>query len=66
MIRNPFSRAAKEEDGDKASEIFSEYCRDELERRRDRGSDFDEERFETAVALAVGRLRAMEANEGKA
>jgi len=66
MIRIPFSRTAKDDDGDKPSEVFSDYCRDELERRRDSGADFDEKRFEAAVALAVGRLRAMEESEVKA
>lgn len=65
MIRIPFSRAAKDEKGDKISVTFSEYCREELERRRDRGVDFDEGRFKTAVDLVVDRLRAMEEKEGK-
>jgi hypothetical protein len=66
MIRIPFGRTAKEDDDAKPSEVFSDYCREELERRRDRGADFDENRFEAAVDLAAGRLRAMEENEGKA
>ncbi|MCG6863018.1 MAG: hypothetical protein LJE70_17345 [Chromatiaceae bacterium] len=66
MIRIPFSRTSKDDDSDKPSVAFSEYCRDELERRRDTGVGFDEARFEAAVELAVGRLQAMEDKEGKA
>ena len=66
MIRIPFSRASKDRDGDKPSAAFSDYCQEELERRRDSGADFDEGRFQAAVDLAVGRLRAMEEKEGTA
>jgi len=63
-MRIPFGRTAKEEDGDRPADAFADYCRDELERRRDSGSGLDEKRFEAAVALVVSRLRAMEAGEG--
>lgn len=66
MIKIPFSRTAKDGDGDRPSAAFSDYCRDELERRRDSDADFDEDRFKAATDLVVGRLRAMEENEGKA
>jgi len=66
MIRLPFGRALKDKNGDKPSETFATYCRDELERRRDCGADFDEERFKAAVDLAVEKLVAMEEKEGKA
>lgn len=66
MIRIPFSRTSKDTDGDTASVAFSNYCRDELERRRDSGTGFDEDRFKVAVDLAAGRLQEMEENEGKA
>jgi hypothetical protein len=64
MIKLPFSRKSKHEDADKPSVAFSDYCREELERRRDCGGDFDEERFQAAVDLAIGRLQGME-EEGK-
>jgi hypothetical protein len=65
MIKIPFTRTTKGEDNDKASVAFADYCRGELERCRDRGADFDEERFKAAVDLAVARLRAMEEGTGK-
>lgn len=66
MIKIPFSRTSKDGDEDRPSTAFSEYCRDELERRRDSDTEFDEDRFKLAVDLALDRLRAMEESEGKA
>jgi hypothetical protein len=63
MIRIPFSRNANDED--RPSEAFSNFCRAELERRRDSDSGFDEKRFRAAVDLAVGRLRSIEGTEDK-
>ncbi len=65
MIRIPFGRPSKGAQTGKVSVVFSDYCRDELERWHDRGEDFDEERFKAAVDLAVNRLRAMEEKEDK-
>jgi len=65
MIRIPFSRTNKDEEGEKPSEVFSEYCRDELERRRDTGVGLNEKRFKAAVDLVIKRLRTMEENGGK-
>lgn len=65
MIRLPFHRKPKHEDRDKPSVTFASYCHRELERRRDSGAGFDEERFRAAVELGVSRLRGME-EEGEA
>jgi len=66
MIRIPFGRTTKDGEDEKPSEVFSEYCRDELERRRDTGAGLNEKRFEAAMDLVIKRLRSMEENGGKA
>lgn len=63
MMKLPFSRKPTGEDGGDVCVQFARYCREELERRRDGGSPLDEERFQAAVSLAVGRLREMEQEE---
>jgi hypothetical protein len=65
VIKFPFSRKLKGESAEKLSDFFADYCREELERRRDCGGELDEARFHAAVDLAVGRLRGIE-DEGKA
>jgi hypothetical protein len=60
MIRLPFSHKSADEAGERAYAAFEDYCREELERRRDAGADLDEKRFRAAADLAAGRLRAME------
>ena len=64
MIKNPFNRKTKDDDGNLPSAAFAEYCRDELERRRDSEGPFDEEEFLSAVDLALERLQAMEGEQG--
>ena len=59
MMRLPFSRKPTGDGGKSAEAAFSEYCGEELERRRDSGTELDEARFQAAVDLAIGRLREM-------
>jgi len=65
MLKLPFARKPKDEDAERSSVAFADYCREELERLRDSGGAFDEEEFRAAVDLAIGRLEALE-NEEKA
>ena len=65
MIRLPFGRKSSEQDGDRPSRAFEDYCREELERARDSGAAFDEQRFRAAMELALERLQALERGEGQ-
>jgi hypothetical protein len=65
MIRFPFGRKSSEQDNDRPSRAFADYCRDELERARDSGAGFDEQRFHAAMELALERLQALERGEGQ-
>lgn len=60
MIRLPFSRRPKDDSPQGPSTAFARYCREELERLRDSGQAFDEERFAAAVELAQSRLKALD------
>lgn len=63
MIKLPFSRQSGDGSPDGPSASFADYCREELERRRDSGTPFDEAQFQAAVDLAVGRLQSMEGED---
>ena len=60
MMKLPFNTKAKDQVKELPSVIFSKYCAEELERRRDAGKAVDEQRFQAAVALALERLRQEE------
>jgi hypothetical protein len=60
MIKLPFNRQSGDGSSDRPSLRFAEYCREELERLRDSGTEFDEARFRAAVELTVQRLESME------
>ena len=47
----------------KPSVGFSNYCLEELERRRNSGEEFDEEAFIEAMELTVARLVVLEDEE---
>jgi hypothetical protein len=65
MIKLPFGRKPSEQVSDRPSRAFADYCREELERARDSGDGFDEQRFRAAMELALERLRALERGEGQ-
>ncbi len=60
MMKLPFSTKAKEVANEPPSVVFSKYCAEELERRRDAGKAVNERQFQAAVALALERLRREE------
>jgi hypothetical protein len=60
MIKIPFSRQSGDDSSSRPSASFADYCREELERLRDSGTEFDEARFRAAVDLTVRRLQSME------
>jgi hypothetical protein len=60
MIRFPFSRRSKDEEGQPPSAVFAGFCEGELERRRDADEALDERRFRAAMELVIRRLQAME------
>lgn len=47
----------------KPSKGFTNYCLDELERRRNSGENFDEAAFIEAMELTVNRLQMLEDEE---
>ncbi|MGD2119523.1 MAG: hypothetical protein PVG66_14270 [Chromatiales bacterium] len=47
----------------KPSRGFTLYCEQELERRRNKGEDFDEEAFRAAVDLTIAKLQMLEDEE---
>ena len=60
MMKLPFSTKTKDAMNERPSLVFSKYCAEELERRRDAGKALDEQRFQAAVELALERLRREE------